>query len=69
MDISVFLIAFLFFIPLYLIGIVSDSKPLTIFLAIIAVLIAMFFGGEKYMYFDVMAIGIAIFFAFLKIDR
>ncbi len=69
MDISVILIAILLFIPVYLMGFVSNSKLLTVILALILLMIVMFLAGEKYIYFDVVGIGAAIYFAFLEINE
>ncbi len=69
MDISILVLAVLLFIPVYLMGIVSNNKILTLTLAGGLILVVMAYAGEKYMYFDVMGIGIAIYFAFQEIDR
>ncbi len=64
MDMSVIMIAFLLFIPIYLMGIVSNNKALTIILASILIIVVIIFAGEKYVYFDVLGICIALYFAF-----
>jgi len=69
MDISVILVAVLLFIPVYLMGFVSNNKILTIILAVALLAIVMIFAGEKYLYFDIMGIGIALYFAFINIDK
>ncbi len=69
MDISIIVVVFLLFIPVYLMGIVSNNKSLIIFLAIITVLVAMVFAGPKYIFFDVMGVGIALYFAFQHVDE
>ena len=68
MDASVLLMAILLFIPVYLLGIVSNNRLFTMILAGILIVLAMIFAGEKYIYFDVLGIGMAIYFAFEEID-
>ncbi|NOX14448.1 MAG: hypothetical protein GXP61_00125 [Epsilonproteobacteria bacterium] len=69
MDIGVIMIVILLFIPIYLMGIVSNSRVLTVILASILVGLVVVFAGEKYIYFDVLGIGVALFFAFLHTSK
>ncbi len=69
MDTGVLMMAVLMFIPIYLMGIVSNSRILTLILAGALVVVVMVYAGEKYIYFDVVGIGTALFFAFQKIDK
>lgn len=68
MDVNIILLAVLLFIPVYLMGIVSNNRIFTLILAGILVMLVMLFAGEKYMFFDVMGIGGAIYFAFMEIN-
>jgi len=69
MDVSVLMMAVLLFIPVYLIGIVSNNRMMTLILAGALILVVMVYAGEKYVYFDVIGIGVAIYFAFEEIDE
>ncbi len=69
MDMNVVLIAIILFIPVYLLGIVSNSKLFTTILAVVLLVFVMFIAGEKYIYFDVIGVGVAIIFAFLEINE
>jgi len=69
MDINLVLIAIMLFIPVYLLGIVSNSRLFTTILAAILLVFVMFIAGEKYIYFDVLGVGVALLFAFLEINE
>ncbi len=69
MDANIILTAILLFIPVYLMGIVSNSRFFTTILAAALVVVVMFIAGEKYIYFDVIGIGVALLFAFLEINE
>jgi len=69
MDINIILIAIMLFIPVYLLGIVSNSKLFTTILAVVLLVFVMFIAGQKYIYFDVVGVGLALLFAFLEIDE
>jgi len=69
MDISIIIFVVLLFIPVYLMGIVSNNKLMTFFLAASLIVIVMVFAGKKYIFFDVLGIGIALFLGFLETDE
>ena len=69
MDINLVLIAIMLFIPVYLLGIVSNSRLFTTILAAVLLVFVMFIAGEKYIYFDVLGVGVALLFAFLEINE
>ena len=69
MDMNILLIAVILFIPVYLLGIVSNSKLFTTILAVVLLMFVMFIAGEKYIYFDVVGVGVALIFAFLEINE
>jgi len=69
MDTNIVLIAIILFMPVYLLGIVSNSKLFTTILAAVLVVFVMFIAGEKYIYFDVLGVGVALLFAFLEINE
>jgi hypothetical protein len=69
MDINIIIFVVLLFIPVYLMGIVSNNKLMTFLLAGSLIIIAMVFAGGKYIFFDVLGIGAALFLAFLEADE
>jgi len=69
MDTNIVLIAIILFMPVYLLGIVSNSKLFTTILAAVLVVFVMFIAGQKYIYFDVLGVGVALLFAFLEINE
>jgi len=69
MDINLVLIAMILFIPIYLLGIVSNSRLFTVILAMVLLILVMFIVGEKYIYFDILGIGFALLFAFREINK
>lgn len=69
MDVDIILIAIMLFIPVYLLGIVSNSKLFTTILAVVLLFLVMFFAGQKYIYFDILGVGLALLFAFWEINE
>lgn len=59
----------LLFLPLYLMGFVTNSKSLTIFLAVVFGLIASYLAGEEYLYIYLITIVVALYLALSKIDK
>jgi len=69
MDVNIILFVVILFIPIYLMGIVSNNKMMTLVLATSLLIISMIFAGKKYIFFDVLGVGVALFLAFIETDE
>lgn len=66
---TVIFIVFLLSIPVYLIGINTQNKFLTIVSAIIMGIIAANTGSPKYLFIDLIGIGIVLFITLQKLGE
>ena len=65
---TVIFIVFMLSIPVYLVGIATKNKSYTIVSAIIMAIIAANTGSPKYLFVDLIGIGLATYFAFIFIS-
>jgi len=66
---TVMFIVFILAIPVYLIGTATKNKIYTIVVAIIMGIIAANTGSPKYLFIDLIGIGIALFVTFAQLNN
>ena len=66
---GIFIMLLIVAIPVYVVGVTSNNKKITIIVSVVMVAIAAATGSPQYFLIDLVGIGLALYLAVLQIDK